>query len=831
MTNGPRIVIIGGVAGGASAATRARRLSEAAQITLVERGPDISYANCGLPYHIGGAIPDRERLLVQSPAGLRATYGIDVRVRTEALRIDRERKQVIVRELPDGAEQALPYDKLILSPGAEPVRPPMPGADDRRVHTLRSLADMDGIVEAARAAGSHRALVVGAGYIGLELTEAFRERGLEVTLVELLPQVMGVMDPEMVEPLTEHLREHGVDLRLGTSVTRFDAAEDGLRAHLSTGEEVACAFAVLAIGVRPESKLARESGLELGPRGGIAVDDRLRTSDPDILAVGDAIEVRHVVNGQSVLLPLAGPANRQGRAAADNALGRDTVYRGSQGTAICKVFDLTAATTGCSEKQLDAAGVPHEKVFVHPANHASYYPGAMQMALKLLYAPETGRILGAQVVGREGVDKRIDVLAVALRAGLTVFDLEHLELAYAPPYGSAKDPVNYAGFVAANALRGDVANFQAEELLDGGDDRFLLDVRRPEEVAAGTIPGAVNIPLQELRERLGELPADRELHVFCQVGLRGYTACRLLGQHGFRCRNLTGGYRTYGMVARAATPQLVAPTAGPRAPAEMTDDSGAGLAPSPGQAPKPCATVVRTVDARGLQCPGPIMQVAAALQGIAEGECIEVVSDDPAFARDIPAWCHGTGNTLHDLTNGGREVRAIVRKGAAPAPAAAGAVSTKTKSIVVFSGDFDKVTAAFIIANGAASMGSRVTLFFTFWGLNALRRPEGAPVRKTLIETMFGWMMPRGASRLKLSQMHMGGMGLAMIKGIMRKKGVASLPELIESAKAAGVRLVACTMSMDLMGIKPEELIDGVEYGGVASYLDTAEAGSVNLFV
>lgn len=828
MTEGPRIVIVGGVAGGASAATRARRLSEDAEITLIERGPDISYANCGLPYHIGGEIADRERLLVQTPEGLRATYRIDVRTRTEALRVNRERKEVLVRDLASGQDHALPYDKLILSPGAEPVRPPIDGADLPGVLTLRSLADMDAIIAAAKAAGASRALIVGAGYIGLELTEALRHRGLEVTLVELLPQVMGVMDAEMVEPLQGHLVQHGVDLRLGASVTAFMAGNGGLVAHLSTGEEIGCGFAVLAVGVRPEAKLAREAGLEIGPRGGIAVDEHLRTSDPDIYAVGDAIEVRHIVGNARVLLPLAGPANRQGRIAADNALGRATVYQGSQGTAICKVFDLTAATTGLSEKALLHAGVPYEKVYVHPANHAGYYPGASQMSLKLVFDPSSGRILGAQVVGQEGVDKRIDVLAVALRAGLTVFDLEHPELSYAPPYGSAKDAVNYAGFVAANALRGDVGLFHSAEAADPSDDQFLLDVRRPEEVAAGTIPGATNIPLQELRERLGELPRERELLVFCQVGLRGYNACRLLTQHGFRCRNLTGGYKTYGAVSRAASPSSTA-SAPPAPVRELHDDSGSE-APAPEAVPA-CATIARQVDACGIQCPGPVMRIAAALAEVQPGECVEVLCDDPAFARDIEAWCHGTGNRLHSLSNGGAKLRAVIAKGAPRPEATGGGVSSKEKSLVVFSGEFDKVVAAFIIANGAASMGSRVTMFFTFWGLNALRRPEPVSVRKTAIEAMFGWMMPRGAERLKLSQMHMGGMGLSMIKGIMRRKNVPALPELIESAKAAGVRLVACTMSMDLMGIKPEELIDGVEHGGVAMYLDKAEAGSVNLFV
>jgi NADPH-dependent 2,4-dienoyl-CoA reductase/sulfur reductase-like enzyme/rhodanese-related sulfurtransferase len=540
-----RIVIVGGVAGGASAAARARRLSEDAEILLFERGEDISFANCGLPYHVGGVIADRKRLLVQTPEGMRKRFRIDVRVRTEVLRIDRENREIVALDRAADREYREKYDALVLSPGAEPIRPPIAGVQSPRVLTLRNMADMDAIIRVLDEEKPGRAVIVGGGYVGLEMAEALRERKVETAIVEMTGQVMGPADPEMVAPIHKQLICHGVDLRLRTSVTEFREERGGLSLQLSSGEAIACGLAILAVGVRPEVKLAREAGLELGPLGGIVVDDRMRTSDPNVYAVGDAVEVRQFVDGSPALIPLAGPANRQGRIAADNIFGRESVYKRTQGTAICKVFDLAIGMTGMNEKALVRCGASYEKVYVHPASRAGYYPGASPLSLKLLFKPGDGRILGAQAVGADGVDKRIDVLATAMRAGLTVFDLEELELAYAPPYGSAKDVVNYAGFAAANALRGDVRLCHVSDVLSATNDRTILDVRTAKEVAKGTIPGAVHIPVDELRDRLAELDPHRELHVYCQVGLRGYLACRILAQHGFSCRNLSGGFTTY----------------------------------------------------------------------------------------------------------------------------------------------------------------------------------------------------------------------------------------------------------------------------------------------
>ena len=827
-----RILIVGGVAGGASAAARVRRLSEEAEIVMFERGEFVSFANCGMPYHIGGVIAERDRLLVQTPESLMKRFRIDVRTSTEVIRIDRAGKRVIARNLKTGAEVTEPYDALILSPGAEPVRPNIPGVESSRVFTLRSLRDMDAIKALLDTERPARAAIIGAGYIGLEMTEALVERGVKVVLIELMNQVMGPLDPEMAALLKGQLVLRGVDLRLGTSVTSLRDEGCGLAAVLSTGETVACDFAMMTVGVRPDVKLAREAGLSIGETGGIITDEHMRTSDPDIYAVGDAVEVTDFVGGFKTLIPLAGPANRQGRIAADAVFGRKSAYLNTQGTAIVKVFDLAAGMTGLSEKILKRRGIPCEKIYIHPASHAGYYPGASPISLKLLFDPADGRILGAQAVGADGVDKRIDVIAVAIRAGMTVHDLKDLELSYAPPYGSAKDPVNYAGFVASNVLSGDMRVCTLEEMLDPSNGQLILDVRTHAEVLGGTIPGAVNIPVDELRRRMNELPRDKEILVTCQVGLRGYIACRILTQYGYRCRNLSGGYKTFSNAVSARR------EVEPVSPVEkdMRDDTGecgpiCAVPEAKEAGTDKTVRIVREIDAAGLQCPGPIMRLASELRDVEPGAAVSIRVTDPGFATDIPAWCHSTGNTLVELAAERGGFRAVIRKAAEKyAPAVADRVSRK-KTIVVFSSDFDRVMAAFIIANGAASMGSEVTMFFTFWGLNVLRKTEPVRVRKGFLESMFGLMMPRGAGRLSLSKLNMGGMGTGMMKGIMRRKHVPSLEELIGNARLAGVRLVACSMTMNIMGIAREELINGVEEGGVAMYLSNAEAGNVNLFI
>jgi len=542
-----KLVIVGGVAGGASAAARARRLSEAAEIVLIERGPDVSFANCGLPYHIGGAIPDRAKLLVVSVEQLRTRLRLDVRARSSVERIDRAAKTVRIREVDTGHEYDESFDKLILAPGAAPLRPPITGIDLPGVFTLRNLPDMDRI-KAAVDGGAKQAVIIGAGFIGLELVENFVERGVQTTVVELQDQVLPPLDKEMTAPIVDALAARGVTLILQDSAEAFTQSADGLSVRLKSGRELPAGLVVLGVGVRPENKLAVDAGLDVGPRGGIKVDEHLRTSDPDIYAVGDAIETRDAISGAPVQVPLAGPANRQGRIAADNVFGRPSKFRGTQGTAIVGLFDRAAALTGATEKALRARNVPYRAVTIHPVNHAGYYPGAEGMTLKVLFAPDTGRVLGAQAVGGAGVDKRVDVLATAIQAGMTVYDLEEVELAYAPQFGSAKDPVNMAGFVAAGLLRGDHPQIDAPALAALAESqRTLVDVRTHKEFAVGHIPGATNIPVDELRERLGEVPRDREVIAYCQVGMRGYLATRVLKQAGFDVRNLSGGYKSYRM--------------------------------------------------------------------------------------------------------------------------------------------------------------------------------------------------------------------------------------------------------------------------------------------
>lgn len=543
-----KLVIVGGVAGGASAAARARRVSEDAEIVVFERGPDVSFANCGLPYYVGETIATRDKLLVTTPERLHERFRLDVRTRSSVEAIDRVLKTVHVRDLATGREYVEPYDKLILSPGASPVRPPIPGIDLPQVFTLRNLQDVDRIKQVVDA-GARRAVMVGAGFIGLELVENLVHRKVQTTLIETQPQVLAVLDPEMTTPLQESLVSAGVRVLTSSGVTSITKVADGLAVTLPSGEVIPTDIVLLGAGVRPENQLATNAGLSIGPRGGILVNEFLQTTDPDIYAVGDAIAVHDALNREITQVPLAGPANRQGRIAADNALGRSIRYRGTQGTAILGMFGKTAALTGATEKSLRRTQTPYRKVYVHPTHHAGYYPGAEQMTLKLVFAPESGKLLGAQGVGGEGVDKRMDVLAVAMQAGMSVFDLEEMELCYSPQFGSAKDPVNMAGFVAAGLVKGDHPQIAVEELLALPEPErpMLVDVRTPKEFSEGHIPGALNIPVDVLREQLDQLPRGKRVAVYCQVGQRGYIATRILLQRGFDAVNISGGYRTYRM--------------------------------------------------------------------------------------------------------------------------------------------------------------------------------------------------------------------------------------------------------------------------------------------
>jgi CoA-disulfide reductase len=547
------ILIVGGVAGGASAAARLRRLNELDRIVMFERGEHISFANCGLPYYIGGAIQDRRKLLVQTVEGMSSRFLIDVRTRSEVTRIDRSRKTVTVRDLRTGKSYEEAYDLLILSPGAKPIIPPLPGIEEAEaVFTLRNIPDTDAIKQFIDSKQPQHAVVIGGGFIGVEMAENLRERGVDVTLIEMSNQVMAPIDYEMAAIVHEHMQAKGVRLIFEDAVQSFH--EKGRLIKLASGREIRCDMVIMAVGVQPESDLAKEAGLELGVRGAIKVSPTLQTSDPSIYAIGDAIEVHDYINGQPTVVPLAWGANRQGRLVADHINGFDVSYRGALGTSIAKVFDLAVAATGNNEKTLKRLGIPYQAVHIHASSHAGYYPGAAQLSLKLLFDPHTGNILGAQAVGADGADKRIDVIATAIKGGLTVMDLPDLELAYAPPYSSAKDPVNLAGYVASNIVQGLAETVQWHEidaLVEAGG--LLIDVREPREREMGYIPGSVNIPLGQLRQRMQEIPRDQTVYVSCQVGLRGYLAARILSQHGYRVKNLDGGYKTYAHVFRAKT--------------------------------------------------------------------------------------------------------------------------------------------------------------------------------------------------------------------------------------------------------------------------------------
>ncbi len=814
-----KIVIIGGVAGGASCAARLRRLDEEANIIMLERGEYISYANCGLPYHVGDVIKSRDALLLQSPEAMKKKYNIDVRVKNEVTTIDKENKIITVRRLDSGETYEESYDTLVISTGSSPVRPPIPGIGSSRIQTLWTVPDTDRIRTLVKENKIKTAAVIGGGFIGLEMAENLRHAGLSVSLIEMLDQVMTPVDYEMAQLLHEHILQNGVDLHLSDGVAGFEDQDGSVAITLKSGKTLSPELVILSIGVRPNSELAKAAGLSVNERGGIVVDEYLKTSDPDIYAVGDVIQVDDLIFQEPTMIPLAGPANKQGRIAANNIAGAQETYNKTQGTSVAKVFDLAVASTGANEKALIKRGLQkgsdYESIIITQNSHAGYYPGAVPITLKLLFSADGAKIFGAQIVGRDGVDKRIDTLAVAIRLGAGISDLKSLELAYAPPFSSAKDPVNMAGFVAENLITGKVA-FSSWDAVEQNPEAVLLDVREDGELMAFSLPNAKHIPLGQLRSRLKELDPSRKIIVFCAIGVRAYNAARLLMQNGFHHVKLyPGGARFYQSTHYTADEVL---------PSEQTVYSDSGQMET-----KNIPTSAMRLDCSGMQCPGPIMKVFETMKEMPDGAVMEVSASDPGFTRDIGAWCRRTGNELMACELRGKDYVALVKKGAPAAPEKIEASEGKT--IIVFSGDLDKVLASFIIANGAAAMGRPVTMFFTFWGLTALRKSEKQPVRKSLVESMFGFMLPRGSKKLKLSKMNMGGMGTAMMKKIMNDKNVDSLETLIQKAMKSGVKIVACTMSMDVMGIQAEELIDGVELGGVGAYLGDAEESNVNLFI
>ena len=867
-----KTVIIGGVAGGATTAARLRRRDEDRQIIIFERGEYISYANCGLPYYIGDAIKSRDALLLQTPELMKSRFNIDVRVKSEVTAILPDEKKIVVRKYGMGnlgTEESYEeeYDDLVIATGSSPVKPPIPGIDGENIFTLWTIPDTDKIKGYLQEKKPRTAAVIGGGFIGLEMAENLHAAGVQVSIIEMQDQVMAPLDKEMANLLHENMEMNQVELILGDGVKEFHNEADHVRISLASGKDIQADMVILSIGVRPNSELARDAGLELNPRRGIVVDEYLRTSNKDIYAVGDVIGVDNYITREKTMIPLAGPANKQARILADNLSGDHKKYNGSMGTAVAKVFDLNAASTGLNEKQLKTMGKikgkDYDTVLINQKSHAGYYPGATTLTLKMIF-DKKGGILGGQIVGQDGVDKRIDTLASTIRLGGTIYDLEELELSYAPPFSSAKDPVNMLGFTAENVLRKMVSFIEWDELDElissAGNNQVsgntqkdpgsgntqknpeftVLDVTEEMERMVFSIPGSYNIPVGQLRSRMGELDKNKLIITYCAIGVRSYNAARILMQNGFdKVMVLSGGTAFYKSMHYSDRKM----TGGP--------SSGAGektCSCSDGQAAE---KEMKILDCCGLQCPGPIMKVHEAISDMNDSEVLKVSATDMGFAADIDSWCRRTGNTLVKTERVGKENIVYIKKGTnngavggnrsitGDAPSGknccsagnAPAALPQGKTLIVFSGDLDKVLASFIIANGAAAMGRPVTMFFTFWGLNALRKTENVKVKKPFIDGMFGKMMPRGTSKLKLSKMNMGGMGTAMMKKVMKDKNVDSLEELMQHALKSGIRLVACTMSMDIMGITKDELIDGVEFAGVASYLGDAEESNVNLFV
>ncbi|GGA22848.1 FAD-dependent oxidoreductase [Paenibacillus physcomitrellae] len=848
-----KVLIVGGVAGGASAAARLRRLDEEAQIIMFEREQHISIANCGLPYYIGESIKDRSKLLVQTPEAMKQRFNLDIRTKSEVISVNTENKTVQVASQDRGVYEES-YDALILSPGAKPVRPNLPGIESPLIFSLRNIPDTDKIKAKVQKEGTQSAVIIGGGFIGIEMAENLRELGLEVTLIERNAQILKAFDLEMAAVLAKELEQQGIKLLFSESVASFRETGDQIETLLESGRTVTSDLVMLAIGVTPDTSFLANSGVALGERGHILVNEKMETSAEQVFAVGDAVEVTDFVTGMKAAVPLAGPANKQGRIAADNVCGLQTTFKGTQGTSIIKVFGLTGAVTGSSERTLQRLNMSYHVSYVHPSSHASYYPGASPLTIKLLF-DEQGIVLGAQAVGYDGVDKRIDDIATLIHFKGTVTDLTELELAYAPPYSSAKDPVNMAGYAAENILAGRTQVFvpsQLEQL--SNEEIVLVDVRSEMEHQNGHISGSINIPVDELRRRLNELDPAKEIWVYCQVGLRGYTASRILAQKGFRVRNLTGGYKTYLMANYQPVSSDNEPAAGPgmqqtaAALETPVQPPAPALVPVTAPASMPLTATAAEVDADievdacGLSCPGPLIKVKQTMDQLQDRQIARISASDPGFYEDVQAWAGMSGNKLLKISKSNSGIiEAYIQKESEPssdsakAPAGGSGASVNKAAdgttMVVFSGDLDKAIASFIIANGAAASGKKVTLFFTFWGLNVLRRNEKADINKSFMGKMFGMMMPRGSRKLGLSRMNMMGMGSKMIRGVMHRSGIASLEQLMETAKEQGVELVACQMSMDVMGIRQEELIPGVKIGGVGYYLGKADQSGINLFI
>ena len=807
-----KVLIVGGVAGGASTATRLRRLDENLEIIIFEKGEHVSFANCGLPYHIGEVIENRESLLVQTPETLKARFNLDVRVNSEVIEVNGEDKKVKVKTK-NGEEYEENFDFLVLSPGAKPLFPPIKGIESNKIFTLRNINDMDKIKAEIKNSNIKKATVVGGGYVGVETAENLKHLGIATTLIEAAPHILAPFDSEISNVLEFELVNNGLKLMTSEKVVEFLEAENEIIIKLESGKTVTTDIVILSIGVSPDTKFLQNSGINLGEKGNILVNENLETNLKGVYALGDSILVKNYLTNQDVAIPLAGPANRQGRIVAENIVGRNEKYKGSLGTAIIKIFELTAASTGLNERTLKQLNIPYEKIYLHPNNHAAYYPGASPISIKALYNKENKQILGAQALGISGVDKFIDVIATSIKFKATIDDLSELELAYAPPFLSAKSPANMLGFIGQNIEDGLLEQVFMEDLKNYNEkENIILDVREELELIGGKFNNSINIPLSELRKRYNELPKDKEIWTYCAVGLRGYIASRFLNQKGYKVKNLAGGIKSKEKVILKAKEEE-----------NVNKESNSNIGKEEDY-----------LDLSGLSCPGPLVKIKEKIDKLQENEELKVKVSDPGFYNDIQAWSKVTKNTLLSLDKKDGLTYATLQKGKPSKVIEKNHenVIIEDKSnmtMVVFSGDLDKAIAAFIIANGALTMGKKVTMFFTFWGLSILKKKNLS--KKNFIEKMFAMMLPKNSKDLPVSKMNFFGIGAKMIRSVMKKKNIMSLEELIKKAIDSGVNITACTMSMDVMGINKEELIDGINYGGVGQYLGEAEKSSNNLFI
>ena len=808
-----KVLIVGGVAGGASTATRLRRLDESLEIVIFEKGEYVSFANCGLPYYIGDIIQNRESLLVQTPESLKVRFNLDVRVNSEVVGVNGKDKKVKVKTK-NGEEYEESFDFLVLSPGAKPIFPAIKGIENKKIFTLRNINDMDKIKAEIKNYNVKKATVVGGGYVGIETAENLKHLGIDTTLIEAAPYILAPFDSEISNILEYELVNNGINLMISEKVVEFQEDGNEIIIKLESGKIVTTDMLILSIGVSPDTKFLQNSGINLGERGHILVNEKLETNIDGIYALGDGIIVKNYITNQDVAIPLAGPANRQGRIVAGNIVGRNEKYKGSLGTAIIKIFELTGASSGLNERSLKQLNIPYEKVYLHPNNHAAYYPGATAISIKALYNKENGQILGAQAVGISGVDKFIDVIATSIKFKATIDDLTELELAYAPPFLSAKSPANMLGFIGQNIEDNLLGQVFMEDLENYNEkETIILDVREELELISGKLNDSINIPLSELRKRYTELPKDKEIWTYCAVGLRGYIASRFLTQKGYKVKNLAGGIKIEEKELIKTQEETFSNKENSDYNVDKEDEY---------------------LDLSGLSCPGPLVKIKEKIDKLQESEKLKVKVSDPGFYNDIQAWSKVTKNSLLSLDKKDGLTYATLQKGQTSKVVVKEQENiiiedNSNMTMVVFSGDLDKAIAAFIIANGALTMGKKVTMFFTFWGLSILKKKNLA--KKSFIEKMFAMMLPKNSQDLPVSKMNFFGIGAKMIRSAMKKKNIMSLEELMKKAKDSGVNITACTMSMDVMGISKEELIDGINYGGVGQYLGETEKSNNNLFI